>query len=136
MRAVRRNARKRSGAAAVEMAMVLPVFVLIVLGVIEFARFGMAVQLLTTAAREGCRTASLPNTAQSDVTERITEVLSGSGIPAPTPTLTPSNWTTAAQGEPISLTLSVPYQDISWLSGAGILSGNVTASATFGSEKP
>ena len=136
MRAVRRNAHKRSGAAAVEMAMVLPVFVLILLGVIEFARFGMAVQILTTAAREGCRTASLPNTSQSDVKDRITEVLTGSGIPQPTTTLVPSDWTTVAQGESISLTLSVPYEDISWLSSAGILSGNVTASATFGSEKP
>ena len=96
----------------------------------------MAVQLLTTAARDGCRTASLPNTTQTDVTNRITAVLSGSGIPQPTTTLVPSDWTTAAQGEAISLTLSVPYKNISWLSSAGILSGNITASATFGSEKP
>jgi hypothetical protein len=125
--------------AAAEMAMVLPLLVLIFLGVIEFSRLGQTVQLMTTAAREGCRVASLPGTTTSNVTDHVTSVLSGSGISVSDVTFTYSSasWTTAPQGTPISLRLSVPYSKVSWLSNATFFRGSViNASATFSSEKP
>ncbi len=127
----------RRGVAAVEMAMVLPVFVLIFLGVIEVARLGMVVQLMTTAAREGCRTAVLPDTTASDVQTHIEDVLTGSGISTPTIDIQPSGWETASQGTAISVTLTLPYKNVSWLSGSTFLSGsNITTAAAFCSEKP
>lgn len=53
--------RDRRGQAAVEVALVLPVFALLLVGVVEFARAWHAYQLLTDAAREGARTAVLAN---------------------------------------------------------------------------
>ena len=52
----RREPRRR-GASAVEMAVIAPVFLTLVLGIIESSRLGMVSQLLTTAVREGCRVA-------------------------------------------------------------------------------
>lgn len=54
---MRVSARKRTrrGAAAVEMAFVLPLFVLLVLGQMELARVGMTTQLLNTASRMAAR---------------------------------------------------------------------------------
>src|SRR5690348_10380937 len=55
----------RRGASLVETAIVLPVFILLVIGLIEFARVVMFQQVLTDAARIGCRQASLSTTIDS-----------------------------------------------------------------------
>src|SRR5206468_2029837 len=59
--------RKRGAAAAVEFALVAPVLLLFVLGIIEFGRLMMVEQILTNAAREGARRAVMANATQSDV---------------------------------------------------------------------
>ena len=46
---------RRPGAALVEAALVLPIFFMVVLGIVEFGRAFMFCQLLQNAAREGCR---------------------------------------------------------------------------------
>ena len=59
---MRRTDRER-GATAVEMALVLPVLVAILLGIIDFSRVFSAEQTLTFAAREGVRAMALENSA-------------------------------------------------------------------------
>ncbi len=51
--------RNRQGAAAVEFAIVAPVFFLMVFGMIEFGRAIMVKQVMTNAARDGARLAIL-----------------------------------------------------------------------------
>ena len=61
----------------------------------------MVAQMLTTAAREGCRVAVLDGMTQTDVQNRINAVLSGSGISVGTVTPTcpsPYTWTTHRAG--------------------------------------
>ena len=131
---------RRRGASAVELAMVSPVLVTLLLGMIEGARLGMVTQLLTTAAREGCRVAVLDGMTQTDVQNRITTVLSGSGISVDTvtPTCTsPYTWTSAPSGTAITVSLSVPYSQVSWLKLSGFFGGaTISASATMSSERP
>lgn len=129
----------RRGASAVEMALVAPVLITLLLGLIEAARLGMVAQLLTTAAREGCRVAVLDGMTQSDVQTRVDDVLAGSGISVGTvtPTCTSSTWTSAPSGTPITVSLSVPYNQVSWLKISGYFSGaTISASATMSSERP
>jgi Flp pilus assembly protein TadG len=134
---VRRREDRRLGAAAVEMAMISPVFLALVLGMIETSRLGMASQLITTAAREGCRVAILPGKVEADVQTRINVVLAGSGIPVGTITPTPSNWDTSSGGTAITVTISVPYRQVAWFSPSLYLtSATITASATMSSERP
>jgi Flp pilus assembly protein TadG len=59
------------GAAAVETALVLPLFFLIVFGVIEFGRAFMVAQLLTNAAREGARTAITAGSTNTAVSDKV-----------------------------------------------------------------
>jgi Flp pilus assembly protein TadG len=47
--------RSRSGAAAVEMAMVLPMVILFVFGIYEYGRFVFTYTTATNAVRDGCR---------------------------------------------------------------------------------
>jgi Flp pilus assembly protein TadG len=122
------------------MALVAPVFVALLLGMIEAARLGMVAQLLTTAAREGCRVAVLDGMAQTDVQNRVNAVLAGSGISVGTVTPTcpsPYTWTSAPGGTAITVNLSVTYSQVSWLKVSGYLSNaTINASATMSSERP
>jgi len=66
-----RHPDSRQGAAAVETALVLPLFFLIVFGIIEFGRAFMVAQLLTNAAREGARAAITAGSTNTDVTTTV-----------------------------------------------------------------
>jgi Flp pilus assembly protein TadG len=57
----RRLVRDERGAAAVELALVLPLILLILLGTIEFGRAWNVRQTLVDAAREGARVAAVGN---------------------------------------------------------------------------
>lgn len=52
--AVRRSLRRRGGA-VVETALVLPIVLLFLFGIMEYGRYIFALQIFTNAAREGCR---------------------------------------------------------------------------------
>jgi Flp pilus assembly protein TadG len=122
------------------MALVAPVLVALLLGMIEAARVGMAYQLLTTAAREGCRVAVINGSAQADVQNRVNAVLAGSAITPATFTISctgNTTWDNAPLGTPITVSLSVPYSQVSWLGTPFFFNGaTVTASATLSSENP
>lgn len=55
----RSRARRQRGAATVEFALIIPIFLLIIMGIIEFAMIGFHKLSLTQAARAGSRAASL-----------------------------------------------------------------------------
>src|SRR4051794_5418889 len=61
----------RRGAAAVEMALVTPLFLMMVFGIIEFGRGMMVSNLLVNTAREGTRAAVLNGSTNSSVTMTV-----------------------------------------------------------------
>lgn len=70
-----------------EFALVLPLLIVLVFGIVQFAIAYNRVQGLHAAAREGARLASLPQTTQGDISARVTSALSGvplNGSPAVT----------------------------------------------------
>lgn len=69
-----RNAGRDRGAAAVEFALLLPVLLLLVFGLIDFGRALNAQITLTQAAREGARLAAL---GQSNVASRTQAAATG-----------------------------------------------------------
>lgn len=90
---------RRRGTAMVEMALVLPVFLMLVLGIIEFGRALTVMNLVTNAAREGARMAVIDGTTNSDVTTAVSTFLNqaiGKSASSATTTIT----VTAATGNP------------------------------------
>jgi len=79
-----RTVRKREkGQNLVEFALILPVFLLLVVGMAEFGRGWMTRNILTGAAREGARVAAVAqDLTQSQVqgTARVNSVLLSAGI--------------------------------------------------------
>ena len=77
MRSLLLRKRDQRGAAAVEMAIVLPVLVLLIFGIIQWSIYFNRLQGLQAAAREGARVAALPQSTQSDVKAKVTDALDG-----------------------------------------------------------
>jgi Flp pilus assembly protein TadG len=76
------RARKRErGAAMIEMALTMPLLLLLSIGVFEFGRAFQHWQVLTNATREGARIASLPGTTDDAVTTRVQNYLDAGQLP-------------------------------------------------------
>lgn len=70
-----RTHRSRRGAVMAEFAVVLLIFVLAMIGIIEFGRAIMVQQMLVNAAREGARRAIVPGATNSQVTALVNDYL-------------------------------------------------------------
>jgi Flp pilus assembly protein TadG len=116
-RACRLCRRNRRGAVAVEFAIVASVFFLIVFGMIEIGRVLMVQQILTNASREGVRIAILdsPTPTATQVNTTVTTYLQNMGISGSTVTINPTEPTSAAYGSPVTVTVQVPFSNVSWL---------------------
>jgi Flp pilus assembly protein TadG len=101
---------KDRGAAAVEMALVLPVLILLILGIAEFGRAYNAQITLTTAAREGARVMAISN--DSDLAKaRTISASSNLNPPLPPDNVTPSACIAALAGTtPPQTTVTITYQ--------------------------
>jgi Flp pilus assembly protein TadG len=69
--------KRQRGAAAVELAILLPVVLLIIGGIVDFGRFFFTKIELTNAAREGARAAVVTGTPIAGITSRVTAAVPG-----------------------------------------------------------
>ena len=74
------------GAELIEFALVFPLLLLVMFGIMDFGLLFQRYETVTNAAREGARIAVLPGYAQADVQARVTQYLAASGLTA-TPTV-------------------------------------------------
>ena len=76
---MRRNIRSERGAAIIEMALAVPLLLLVGVGAVEFGRAYRTSRVLTNAAREGARVAALPNRATA-VDAKVRQYLQTDGL--------------------------------------------------------
>jgi Flp pilus assembly protein TadG len=110
--------RHRRGTAVVEFAIVLPVFFLMIFGMLEFGRMVMVKQVLTNASREGARLGVLDGATTSEVETQVEAYLTSAAIPftaGDVVTVSPSPPSSAGYGESVTVTVTVPFDDVSWL---------------------
>ena len=122
--------KKRRGAAAVEFAVVAPVFFLLVFGMIEYGRMVMVQQILVNASREGARKAVLDGSENADVVAVVNQYLQSGSINGATITVTPTNPQDAQFGDPVSVTVSVGFDQVSWLPSPMYLGGRTLSATT------
>jgi len=79
------------GQSLVEFTLVLPVFIFLLFGIIEFGRLWQTVNVLTSAAREGARVASVTSPSVSQATNAAQNVLTAANIPDATVTVSGPN---------------------------------------------
>jgi Flp pilus assembly protein TadG len=85
MKTLRRRVRSERGAELIELAMVTPILLLVIGGIVDFGFLFRSWQVITNAAREGARVGVLPNytcnaNAGSDVVTRVNAYLDSSGV--------------------------------------------------------
>lgn len=130
----RRPPRRHRGVAAVEFAFVAPIFFLMVLGIIEIGRAMMVQQVLINASRVGARMASTTGATSTAVQSAVQSYASGVAVPGVTVAVTP-NPATAAAGTAITVTTSVPFNNVSWMSSPWFLGGRtLTANSQMRKE--
>ena len=71
------------GAELVEFALVFPMLLLVMLGIMDFGFLFQRYEVLTAAAREGARIAILPGYTDADVQARVTAYLTAGGLTQP-----------------------------------------------------
>jgi Flp pilus assembly protein TadG len=129
----RRRATSR-GVAAVEFAIVAPIFFMLVIGIIEVGRAIMVQQVLINASRVGARRAAMLSSTEAEVLSAVTEFTSGVGVSSVTATVTPDP-ETAEGGDALTVSTSVSYADVSWLPTPWFMGGKtLTSSAVMRKE--
>jgi Flp pilus assembly protein TadG len=110
MRIFRRtkNASARRGVAATELAVCLPVVVLVVLATIESCSALFLKQSVTVAAYEGIRAAIAKGATTASVQTACNQVLTDRRIQGSTVTLTPGSISSLKPGDFIDVTVSAP----------------------------
>jgi Flp pilus assembly protein TadG len=71
---------KEEGAELIEMAIVLPLLLLVIMSVVDFGLMFQRYVVLTNAAAEGARVSSLPGYSSADVTSRVASYATNGGI--------------------------------------------------------
>ncbi|MFK7738553.1 MAG: TadE/TadG family type IV pilus assembly protein [Pirellulaceae bacterium] len=102
-----RSPVRRKGAAVVEFAIVLPVFVLIVLGTIESVSMIFVQQGVKIAAYEATRVALVNGTTSGEVQATADQILNDRGITNASLTVTPSDFQGSSYGTPITVSVDV-----------------------------
>ena len=122
--------RNRRGAAAVEFAVVAPVFFLLVFGMIEFGRMVMVQQVITNGSREGARIAVLDGATTGEVTTAVGTYLQNAAVSGGNVTVSPDPPNSAGYGEPVTVTVSIPFDQVSWLPSPMFLGGSTMTATT------
>lgn len=132
MRSERRN-KGRKGTTIVEVSLLLPIFMMIMLGIMDFARLYWTQSVVRGAAYEGVRAAILAETSNSQVESIILSELNIGGLKQ-SPAVTVGS---RQPEEPVDVTVVVPFSFIaidSLIPGLGNVN-EVSATAVMTHER-
>jgi Flp pilus assembly protein TadG len=73
--------RSERGAELIEFALIFPLLLLLMLGIVDFGFMFQRYEVLTNATREGARVAVLPGYANADASLRVCTYLASGGVP-------------------------------------------------------
>lgn len=132
---LRSKLKNRQGASAVEFALVAPIFFLVAMGIFEFGRAMMVQQMLINASREGARNAIFQTSTTDTAITATIDHLSRSGLTIARERVTVSpDPNTAAHGDPVMVSVAVPYSEIGWIPGFFMGGRTLSASTTMSYE--
>jgi hypothetical protein len=136
--AVAGQAKRERGVAAVEFAIVAPLLLTILFGMIEFGHVFLVRQTVQHAAREACRVAVLKSTEEpydapdGPVVERLTDILSTVGVTFN------SGMLDVTVDDPVvdmvTLEVTVPYGDIAISGFLGPITDEIEGQCTMRKE--
>ncbi len=106
-----RLTKNQEGQSLVEFALVIPLLLIILMGIIEFGLMFNSFIVITNGSREGARLASLGGT-DTEIVERVELVTRSIDITNITVTISP-NYSSRSNGEMVTVLVEYDYQMIS-----------------------
>lgn len=125
---------RRRGVAASELAVCLPLIVLLVLAMIEACTMIFLKQSLSVAAYEGVRTALGAKAEAADVRAACEGVLRDRRVQGAQVTIRPNNFAALTPGEYIEVNVSAPTDPNSTIPGSFLRGRTLSASAVMMKE--
>ena len=129
-----KNRGSRRAVAASELAVCLPILVLLVLAMIESCTMIFLKQSLTVSAYEGIRKAIEPSATAAQIEAACNAVLADRRVNDAKITISPSNFQSIARGQYITVTVSAPAGKNSVIPGTFFSGRTLTGSATMMKE--
>jgi Flp pilus assembly protein TadG len=114
----------------VEFAIVAPLFFLLVFAMIEYGRMVMVQQILVNASREGARRAVVDGATASEVDTAVMDFLEDSSIQGGEVAIDPADPATAEYGEAVTVSVSINFNEVSWLPSPMYLGGQELKAST------
>ena len=104
----------RRGTATLEMALVLPLLLLLTFALIEYGWLFLRAQEITNGARQGARIAVRPDATNADVQASITAAMETAGIAGYLVTFSPENVhdENLYPGDSVTVIITVPYDSV------------------------
>jgi len=111
---VRRLKKNRRGVAAVEVALVLPLLLLLTMGAIRYGWLFLKTQQITNATRMGARRAVLPDATVAGVQADILALMTAGGMGASgySVTITPADISSLEVGDALTVRITVPCANV------------------------
>ena len=105
--------KKARGLATVEMAIVLPLLLLVTMGAIRYGHLFLIAQEVTNATRNGARRAIVPDATNADVEGIVRELMSAAGLDEGDYTLTlPGDVHSIPMGQSVTVQITVPVANV------------------------
>lgn len=129
----------RRGIVAVEFALVLPLLLLLLLGVLEWGWLFYNFHQVKGAARRGARVAIRPFADNDECLTVIGNIMDGAGLgdTGYTVTFTPADISSAYTTQEVKVSINVPYPAIALFGGTIVpIPDNLKAAVTMAKEGP
>jgi Flp pilus assembly protein TadG len=132
----RRGLGDARGSELVEFALILPLLLILVAGIVDFALMFQAFEVVTNAAREGARMMVLPGYSEDDARSHVRAYITAAGLAGtPDTVVTPTIIAGGAGGAPMSagFQVSVAYVHPITLLGPifSLIGGSAASSITL-----
>lgn len=111
----RSRSSSRRGLSSIEAALVIPLLILVVMGIIEYGWMFLKVQQINNAARHGARIGITENATNADVSTGVSTLMTSAGLAGSGYVLSfaPADVATARPGSAVTITVTVPYANVS-----------------------
>ena len=129
---MKRHRHRRRGAATLEFAFVVPLVLLFFFAAFEYSRFSTLRHSAHLAAFEGARRGIVPGATSSDVQSRATTILDAVKIRGATITVSPTAITNSSPT--VTVTVSIPIGDNTWVPLKFLRDTQLEAECTLGRE--
>jgi Flp pilus assembly protein TadG len=114
---LKKSIHSKRGSAIIEFAVILPIFMTMLFGMVEFGRVLSVQHIVNSAAREGARVASLPGTDNVAVTTAVQAELTNAGLPLDSITFDPPDITQADPNDSVTVSVVINYESVGWIQG-------------------